>query len=262
MAIVKASDLLQDFQLMADEKWKYIAGAHRKGAVDCSGAFYYAYELHGGYMYHGSNTMWRKYTTTKGKIGEIDLVPGMAVFKYRAWTASQSSHGWYDTDVGDVYHVGMYMGNGLVVEAKGTKYGVVTSKVETWHLAALLIDTEYDVNEGEAPIASPFESFIGIVAVNSGYLNLRSGPSTLKSSIAKVYNNDTLLVVAEHGAWYEIDYNGKTLYASKSYIKKPDQPPTWIIFKLTVTPNNADALKQLLDDNNYTYDIEESWNAA
>lgn len=113
---------------MADKKWKYVAGGAKAGEVDCSGAFTYWYKQDGSYMYHGSNTMWRNYTTQTGKIGEIDLVPGMAVFKVRDWKSTESGNNWYETDPGDVYHVGLYIGGNQVVEAKGTRYGVVYSK--------------------------------------------------------------------------------------------------------------------------------------
>ena len=113
---------------MADNKWKYVAGGAKAGEVDCSGAFTYWYKQADSYMYHGSNTMWRKYSTAVGKIGEIELVPGMAVYKIRKWDSSQSDNTWYQTEPGDVYHVGLYIGDGMVVEAKGTRYGVVYSK--------------------------------------------------------------------------------------------------------------------------------------
>jgi cell wall-associated NlpC family hydrolase len=36
--------------------------------TDCSGLFYWAFKELGGYMYHGSNTMWDKYCTAKGEL--------------------------------------------------------------------------------------------------------------------------------------------------------------------------------------------------
>lgn len=39
-----------------------------KRTVDCSGLFYWAFKQLGGYMYHGSNTMWKSYTTSKGNL--------------------------------------------------------------------------------------------------------------------------------------------------------------------------------------------------
>jgi cell wall-associated NlpC family hydrolase len=38
--------------------------------TDCSGLFYWAFKELGGYMYHGSNTMWSKYCTSKGKLSK------------------------------------------------------------------------------------------------------------------------------------------------------------------------------------------------
>lgn len=217
MATVKASDLVKIFNQMADEKWKYVAGAHKQGEVDCSGAFYYAYKKLGGYMYHGSNTMWRKYTTAvKGKIGEIDLVPGMAVFKCRSWSSAHASNGWYETDPGDVYHVGMYVGNGNVVEAQGTKTGVVITKVEKWHLAAQLKDTQYDLSEQK--YEESFTAFLGEVRITGDWLNVRSGPGTHYSRELKAYNGDVLSIVGQTGDWYLVDKQGRTLYVSKQYI--------------------------------------------
>ena len=54
--------------------------------TDCSGLFYWAFKELGGYMYHGSNTMWNKYCNDKGKLSKgartdgKELKPGTAVF--------------------------------------------------------------------------------------------------------------------------------------------------------------------------------------
>ena len=88
--------------------------------ADCSGLFTWAFKQLGGYMYHGSNTMYDKYCTDKGKLvnglkedGQ-SLKPGTAVF-----TGTENKHG----------HVGLYIGDGWVIEAQGTKAGVVKSKL-------------------------------------------------------------------------------------------------------------------------------------
>ena len=76
--------------------------------ADCSGLFWWAYKQLGGYMYHGSNTMWRKYAAAKGALqggkrtdGQ-PLKPGTAVFL---------------TKGSDRHHVGLYVGDGKVIEA-------------------------------------------------------------------------------------------------------------------------------------------------
>lgn len=63
-AVVQADWLIEKFKTMVipGKEWKYVAGGASEGAVDCSGAFSYWYKQAGSFMYHGSNTMWRKYT--------------------------------------------------------------------------------------------------------------------------------------------------------------------------------------------------------
>ena len=89
---------------------------------DCSGLFYAAFKSLGGYIYHGSNTIWLKYCTAKGELknGKRDdgkeLKPGTAVFTYNK---KKDNRG----------HIGLYIGDGQVVEASGTINGVIISKI-------------------------------------------------------------------------------------------------------------------------------------
>ena len=162
--------MIADFQLMVDEKWKYVANAEEYGKVDCSGAFTYWYRKEGSKMYHGSNTMWRKWTTIKGKIGEVELVPGMAVYKRR--TDGKEPDEYKKDGQGNFYHVGLYVGDNKVIEAKGTNYGVVISKLSEWGYASKLKDTVYDVGGGETVEQNENENKCsGIVATQSGSLN-------------------------------------------------------------------------------------------
>ena len=147
--MIQVSQLIEIFQIMQKEKWKYQWGAAREGFVDCSGAFAYAFKKLGGYMYHGSNTMWRKYTTEKGKMGQITLVPGMAVFR---WRQNGSEPARYKQDgEGDFYHVGLYVGGGRVIEAKSSKDGVVYSNASGWPMAAKLVGVNYEGQQDDLP---------------------------------------------------------------------------------------------------------------
>lgn len=119
-------------------------------------------------MYHGSNTMWRQYATQKGKIGEIDLVPGMAVYKLKKDGKEPAQY--REDGLGNFFHVGLYIGGGKVIEAKGTKAGVVISCVsDGWTHASKLKYTEYDLTEDgvvtKAPISYPVQ---GTVTMASG----------------------------------------------------------------------------------------------
>ena len=142
--------LIALFQKALSEKWGYIRGAsgqtwtkakqdaatremtvkygkkwigHR--VADCSGLFAWAFKQLGGSIYHGSNTIYNKYCSSKGKLSKgkradgQPIKPGTAVFLYRASDSNR-------------HHIGLYIGNDTVIEAKGTQYGVVTSKLSHW----------------------------------------------------------------------------------------------------------------------------------
>lgn len=163
MAAIYVDQLIQLFKKALDEHWGYIWGAAGetwtqakqnaatrdmivkygqkwvgRRVADCSGLFSWAFKQLGGYMYHGSNTMWSKYCTSKGalKSGKRSdgkaLKPGSAVFKCRNGT--------------DYYHVGLYIGGGIVIEAQGTSTGVVTSSVSKWTHWGELKGVNYDDN--------------------------------------------------------------------------------------------------------------------
>jgi hypothetical protein len=168
---VNVLDVIALFRQAYAEKWGYIWGGtgqiHTQKAqdnatraqtkrygqkwvgrrvADCSGLFYWAYKQLGGYMYHGSNTMWNKYSKAKGKLqngrrtdGQA-LKPGSAVFLVKG---------------NDRHHVGLYVGDGEVIEAKGTAYGVVESKITRWNEWAELTSTAYAADSSADAPDSP-----------------------------------------------------------------------------------------------------------
>lgn len=83
--------------------------------------------------------MWSKYMVAKGKLlnGKRDdgktLKPGTAVFKVK--------------NITDYYHVGLYVGNGEVVEAQGTPTGVVKSRITSWHCWGEMKGVDYSAEE-------------------------------------------------------------------------------------------------------------------
>lgn len=264
MASVKASELVKIFNKMASEKWKYVAGAHKAGEVDCSGAFYFAYKQLGGYMYHGSNTMWRRYTVEKDKIGNIELVPGMAVFKTRNWSESQSSNTWYGSDPGDVYHVGLYIGDGNVVEAKGVKHGVVITDISTWHLAATLKDTVYDLDKNTISMPSEtFDTTMGVVKINSGWLNLRKEMSTVSERMGKLYGGDIVTVTGSYDDWYAVLYNNKTVYVKKNFIELMERSKPQYTLTITVFGDDElDRMRKAISEYGYKAKVTEGGAAA
>ena len=117
--------------------------------ADCSGLFSWAFKQLGGYMYHGSDTMFRKYCTRTGELknghpaGGGILPVGVAVFTYNK---DKKKYG----------HVGLYVGGGFVIEARGAYYGVVMTKIESrpWVAWGELKGVDYS-NETPAPEPTP-----------------------------------------------------------------------------------------------------------
>ena len=118
--------------------------------TDCSGLFAWAFSSLGGKMYHGSDTMYRSWCVSKGKLSSGKrtdgqaLKPGTAVFVYK------SSKGKYT-------HVGLYIGNGIVIEAEGAKRGTVKSKVtlSKWSNWGELKGIEYTASETQEQPSAP-----------------------------------------------------------------------------------------------------------
>lgn len=253
MAVILADNLIAKFQYAYDNKFGYILGAwhtewtaaaqnnkvtYMKGkygadwknsasaqkdksymaaaygdrwighwVTDCSGLFYWAFKELGGYMYHGSNTMWNKYCEAKGTLragkrtdGEV-LKPGTAVFTCKTG--------------GDRSHVGLFIGNGKVIEASGTKVGVImtditNSKWNEWgelkSVAFTHTTPPSDINQANNHTA----------VVNNTRVALRSGPSTSFPVLTRIDKGTTVEVVDD--TWTQITYQGKTGYMMTKFL--------------------------------------------
>lgn len=151
---IKANDLIALFQQALDEKWGYIWGTRGqtwtqaqqdkstreqtkrygqqwvgKRVADCSGLFVWAFKKLGGSIYHGSNTIWNKYTSMTGQVGgTLSIRPGTAVFMVNDNRRT---------------HIGLYIGGGKCIEAQGTRTGVVMSDISRWDEWGQLTDVDY-----------------------------------------------------------------------------------------------------------------------
>lgn len=142
MAIIKASDLIASIRQAYAEKWGYIWGTSGqvwtqakqdkatrdmtvrygqkwvgKRVADCSGLIKWAYQQHGGDIYHGSNTQYNECVETGPLAGKVRIRVGTAVFQNTS---------------GKRGHVGIYNGGGMVIEEHGTKAGIIQSPLNTW----------------------------------------------------------------------------------------------------------------------------------
>lgn len=168
--MINRNDLIDKFQYALKQRWGYIWGtagetwtAAKQEALekttdadraqgrkygskwighvvaDCSGMFHWAFKKLGGEMYHGSNTMYLKWCINKGELKSgrrtdgKELKPGTAVFVWNGTTYS---------------HVGLYIGDGKVIEAANTQKGVIENKASAskWTHWGELKGVDYDGN--------------------------------------------------------------------------------------------------------------------
>lgn len=227
--VISTSALMEKFQYALDNKWGYIWGA--AGAVwtaedqaratreqtvkygkrwighhvaDCSGLFSWAFRQLGGYMYHGSNTMFLQYTTSKGtlKSGERTdgqkLIPGTAVF---VWKESEKKYS----------HVGLYIGNGWVIEAASTQQGIIKSKASNkkWTHWGELKGVDYN----DEPIPVP----AGKAVVTGVRVALREGPSTSTRVMTRI-ETGTIVDIAKVEGWTYVKYRDKCGFMMNDFI--------------------------------------------
>ena len=100
--MLNLSQLISDFEACIG--FPYASpGTNDARGIDCSGMFVRAFRRQGASIYHGSNTIFRKYLARSGTIASAaDLRPGMAVFKWKPVTPARFSDG-----LGDFCHIGL-----------------------------------------------------------------------------------------------------------------------------------------------------------
>ena len=172
--------------------------------ADCSGLFYWAFKQLGGYIYHGSDTIFRKYTTITGELKKgqrsdgRELLPGTAVFTYNA---SKKNYG----------HIGLYIGDGLVIEAAGTKQGIIASPVDKkWTWWGELKDVDY----GSEPIPVP----AGQAIVTGKNVALREGPGKTTKVITRIATGTTVSL-AKYTGWTYVRYLSRDGFMMNQYIE-------------------------------------------
>jgi len=90
--------------------------------ADCSGLFRWAFDQLGGAISHSSNRIWNSYCSSKGEMSKgckkdgAPILAGTAVFVHPSGNSKRT-------------HIGLYIGNGTVIEAASTQKGVITSQV-------------------------------------------------------------------------------------------------------------------------------------
>ena len=208
---IRANDLIDVFERMAREHWSYEWGAARKGRVDCSGAFVYAYQLLGGpKIEHGSNAIARNRVVAL--LPASQAKPGYAMLKWRQDGAPEK----YTDGKGNFFHIGLMGRNGKVLNAKSTTSGFVESPVDGWQVAAQLKDvkyTEYDEEKEDLRML-----YSAKVATQSGKLRVRDNPVD-GSILGHLQKGCTVQVLEERDGWMRVRYGDLVGWVSGLYLE-------------------------------------------
>lgn len=156
--------------------WPYVSpGTNDERGIDCSGLFVKMYEDQGEDIAHGSNSIFRKYCSSTGKLTSTkQLQPGMAVFKWREWTDSDDdkANRWWNTEPGDIKHIGFVVSAKPLRIIHASTNGMKVredNKLGQWAYWGKLKKVNYDGGE-EVVIRMEYK----YVNTASGSLNMRS----------------------------------------------------------------------------------------
>lgn len=205
--------------LYADKKKQYpeyytakdFQSQYGKRVHDCAG-------LIKGYLWSDTPTSSPKYDpktdygatgfyqhcTKKGSLDTFDHVPGRLVFKGKPT---------------EMTHIGVYVGNGEVIEAKGHRYGVIKSKLNSswsyWGQSNL-------IKESQTPAtpATPTKTDAFKVKTNGSPLALRVAPKKSSALIVWMKNGSHIKVSGTQDGWSRVTYQGKTGWAYSKWIAK------------------------------------------
>lgn len=148
-----------------------------KMCVDCSGLISW---------YTGTVVNSATYKSTATKVLTIDkiaeAVPGCAV-----WRSG---------------HIGVYIGNGEIIEARGSAYGVVKTKVKSRDFTHILWLKDIDYTEEVKKPTAAKESYT--IKLNSGKWNVRTQPNAYSQVVKIINGGGTYTATKLQNGWYYV----------------------------------------------------------
>lgn len=228
---IPVNSLIKLFQTMYKEHWSYVWGESKKGCVDCSGAFDYAFRvLKGADCPHGSNAMARFFIV--GSLLPVsEAKPGMAAFKLREpgekgydlpdkYKSGGSS---FNGDLNDYYHVGLVDENvKYVLNAKGTNYGFCRDKMASgWDCVGYLKGVDYEDTSKDSKEDIPMQEAKVVLpsGASGSTVRMRKLAKTNADVVANVPIGSVIGVESDLGQWCKIEYDHKSGYMMSNYIE-------------------------------------------
>ena len=215
--------------------WPYVSpGSNDSRGIDCSGLFVKAFRDQGGSIYHGSNTIYRKYCSEKGKLTSVSqLRPGTAVFKWNANTPEKFNDG-----LGDFQHIGLVTSvNPLRIVHASSGVGCVTTdtKLGKWAYWGWLKDVARDSSGNddqggdEEPVAE--NEYATVIADSGSTVNLRTKAKATAPLIERAPVGSRVEVLGTCGSWTKVKFGSRTGYMMTRFLtaeeeQEPDEDLT------------------------------------
>lgn len=181
-----------------------------KTCYDCASFVRFAMKQVGVSMVSGATSQWKK---TKWTVkGTIDQLPKDQVACLYRWTGSV------------MQHTGIYLGNGYVIDARGSSSGVIKTKLESypwshWGQPQGLISGSSNTDNTKIEVITV--SYQAKVVASSGTtVRMRSAPSKDAATIVAIPLGTTVEVVEEAQGWSGIMYENQKGYMMSEFLEK------------------------------------------
>ena len=212
-----------------------------KQCFDCAQFTRFAMKEVGITLVSGASSQWKK--TDWEARGTIDTIPKDKVCILYRESASANP----------MQHTGIYLGDGYVMDARGSSSGVVYSKLNSygwthWAMPKGLYDGEIIVEPEEV---LPVLYQAKVTAESGNTVRMRSDKNSSASVLKNIKLNEIVDVVEEtDDTWRKIVYNGQTGFMMKKFLNPIETvvsaPSSWYVKIECGSEENARAIAAAL----------------
>ena len=214
--------------------WPYVSpGSNDRNGIDCSGLFVKCYRDQGASIYHGSNTIYRKYCSEKGKLtGAGQLKRGMAVFKWNANTPEK-----FNDSLGDFQHIGLVVSVNplrIIHASTGTMCVTTDTSLGKWKYWGWLKDVAKEDGIPAVPAGDPEgddgpvdeAEFATVIADSGSTVNMRTKAKSSAPLVERVPLGARVEVLGTCGSWTKVKFGSRSGYMMTKFLTaEQDQEP-------------------------------------
>ena len=208
-----------------------------KQVFDCAQFVRLALKEVGISLVSGASSQWKK--TDWEQTGTIDTLPKdkLCILYRESSTANP------------MQHTGIYLGDGYVMDARGSSSGVVYSKLSSYKWSHWAIPKGLYEKDDNIITEEVYQMLYQatVIADSGSTVRMRKGPGSSYGVVASIKLGTVVDVVAENGTWLQIMYAGSTGFMMKKFLTKVDAPVTapskdWYVKIKCENENDAKAI--------------------